>query len=162
MTFRKAEERDIGRILEIYSEARDFMRKTGNALQWQGGYPDPSVVMRDIKDGYLYAALSGEDILGVFFFKVGDDPTYAKIYEGEWQSDSPYAVIHRVAVSREAHGMGVGMQIFDYCFDRYPNLRIDTHRDNKPMQSSLLKAGFKYCGIIYLASGDERLAYQKM
>ena len=29
------------------------------------------------------------------------------------------------------------------------------------MQHNILKHGFAYCGIIYLLSGDERLAYQK-
>ena len=29
------------------------------------------------------------------------------------------------------------------------------------MQHNILKHGFIYCGIIYLLSGDERLAYQK-
>jgi hypothetical protein len=28
------------------------------------------------------------------------------------------------------------------------------------MQHNISKHGFAYCGIIYLASGDERLAYQ--
>ena len=30
------------------------------------------------------------------------------------------------------------------------------------MQQCIEKYGFKYCGIIYLAGGDERLAYQKI
>ena len=30
------------------------------------------------------------------------------------------------------------------------------------MQHNIEKHGFTYCGIIYLASGDERLAYQKL
>ena len=30
------------------------------------------------------------------------------------------------------------------------------------MQHNILKAGFDYCGIIYLESGDERLAYQRL
>ena len=29
------------------------------------------------------------------------------------------------------------------------------------MQHNIEKHGFTFCGIIYLASGDERLAYQK-
>ena len=29
------------------------------------------------------------------------------------------------------------------------------------MQHNIAKHGFTYCGIIYLANGDERLAYQK-
>ncbi len=40
------------------------------------------------------------------------------------------------------------------------NIRIDTHLDNRIMQHVIKKYGFTYCGIIYLASGDERLAYQ--
>ena len=43
-----------------------------------------------------------------------------------------------------------------------PNLRADTHRDNRIMQHILQKHGFRYCGIIYLLNGDERLAYQKI
>ena len=30
------------------------------------------------------------------------------------------------------------------------------------MQHNIVKHGFSYCGIIYLASGDERLAYQRI
>ena len=30
------------------------------------------------------------------------------------------------------------------------------------MQHNIQKHGFTYCGIIYLLSGDERLAYQKV
>ena len=44
---------------------------------------------------------------------------------------------------------------------RTRNIRIDTHRDNRIMQHVLEKFGFTYCGIIYLLSGDERLAFQK-
>jgi len=47
------------------------------------------------------------------------------------------------------------------CQRRYNNIRIDTHRDNAIMQHNIEKHGFTYCGIIYLANGDERLAYQK-
>ena len=38
----------------------------------------------------------------------------------------------------------------------------DTHRDHRIMQHLLEKHGFTYCGVIYLASGDERLAYQRI
>ena len=41
-------------------------------------------------------------------------------------------------------------------------IRIDTYRDNQIMQHVIKKYGFGYCGIIFLANGDERLAYQKI
>ena len=52
--------------------------------------------------------------------------------------------------------------MIDFCFARDANIRIDTHRDNTIMQHNLQKHGFTYCGIIFLASGDERLAYQRI
>ena len=57
---------------------------------------------------------------------------------------------------------GIFSSIMEFCFSHDTNIRIDTHRDNKIMQHNILKHGFTYCGIIYLLSGDERLAYQKV
>ena len=48
----------------------------------------------------------------------------------------------------------------DWCVSKDRNLRIDTHRDNFIMRHNILKYGFRYCGIIFLESGDERIAYQ--
>ena len=50
--------------------------------------------------------------------------------------------------------------LFRSCFERWPNLRVDTHRDNKVMQHILTKYGFQRCGIIYVKNGTERIAYQ--
>ncbi len=50
----------------------------------------------------------------------------------------------------------------DFCFTHDANIRIDTHKDNLIMQHNIAKHDFTYCGIIYLPSGDERLAYQKI
>jgi hypothetical protein len=60
----------------------------------------------------------------------------------------------------DAHG--IFSSIMEFCFSNDENIRIDTHHDNKIMQHNILKHGFTYCGIIYLLSGDERLAYQKI
>ena len=59
-------------------------------------------------------------------------------------------------------GKGVASFIFSYCASLAKCIRIDTHRDNIPMQKALSKAGFSYRGIIYLESGAERLAYERV
>jgi RimJ/RimL family protein N-acetyltransferase len=41
-------------------------------------------------------------------------------------------------------------------------MRCDTHKDNKIMQHTLEKNGYKYCGVIYLDNGDARVAYEKL
>ena len=160
MIIRKATPSDINDVMEIFSRAREFMRSAGNNEQWSNGYPSREVIENDQQSGCSYVVVDNGEIIGTFFFKIGIDPTYVKIYDGEWISDEEYGVIHRIAV--KYHGRNIASFVYNYCFERVKSLRIDTHRDNIPMQKSLMKNGFVYCGIILLASGDERLAYQRI
>ncbi|MBQ2384103.1 MAG: GNAT family N-acetyltransferase [Oscillospiraceae bacterium] len=156
---RTANTGDLPRILQIYAHARAYMRQQGNHEQWNGNYPPEDLLLEDIRQGHLYLCTDGDQIAGVFYYREGPDPTYLKIYEGSWPDDQPYGVIHRIAVAD--HRKGVASFCFEYGLSRCPRLRIDTHRDNIPMQRSLSKNGFTRCGIILLANGDERIAYQK-
>ena len=161
MEIRKATELDVSCVLDIYASARRFMRETGNPNQWAGVYPAPEDVQSDIELSHLYVCTEDNEILGVFCFFEGEDATYLHIFDGSWLNDAPYGVIHRIAVSSAAHGKGVARAAFDYCYSLCKNIRIDTHRDNLPMQKALEKNGFVRCGIIYLENGDERIAFQK-
>ena len=164
MRIEHAKVEQIDRIMEIYESARSFMRENGNKTQWSGGYPSEKLVRSDIDAGHLYVVLERDDsdrLLGVFYFRIGSDPTYEKIYEGAWQNNDEYGVIHRIAVSKDSHGRGVASFVFSHCFSLCHNIKIDTHRENLPMQRALTKNRFLPSGIIYLENGDERLAYQK-
>ena len=159
MHIRKTELKDLAKIGEIYLKAKEFMRLNGNPNQWKGDYPNAFDAEEDVKNGIGYVCENDGEIVGVFAFKIGIEPTYNTIYEGAWQNDLPYAFMHRIAVS--SHGKGVVDFCIDHCFKLCHNLKIDTHRDNIPMQKVLKRNGFEYCGIIYLANGDERLAFHK-
>ncbi len=161
MHIRKASFDELDTIMSIYDAARAFMRASGNLEQWSGGYPSREIVISDIEAENLHICEENCEILGVFCAFFGNDQTYDKIYDGNWKNDEPYSVIHRIAVAENAHGRGVAAFCFKYAFSLYGNVRIDTHRDNIPMQRSLEKNGFSRCGIIYLASGAERIAFQK-
>ena len=154
-----ARKEDLKSIMAVLDAAIGIMRASGNKNQWINGYPSEEVVLQDIGLGNGYVVMEGERIVGYFAYIASPEPTYAKIYEGAWLEDrSPYHVVHRIGSYPEVHG--VFRAIMDWCFSREGNIRIDTHRDNKIMQHNILKYGFSYCGIIYLLSGDERLAYQ--
>ncbi len=159
MIIRKTTEADIKEAVKIYEIAREYMRASGNPDQWQNGYPSEDDVRADISSGGSFVCEDNGEIVGVFYFMPENDPTYKTIYHGEWKNALPYAVIHRIAVKYQ--GRGLVKTCFDYCYGQHKNLKIDTHRDNLPMQKALSKNGFEYCGIIYLENGDERLAYQK-
>ena len=184
LDIRPAKEEDLPAILDILDAARGIMRASGNPLQWADGYPSEAAIRSDMaKGGGMLVTASvgeqaggcgeqaggcgkqaggcGERPVGYFAFLPSPEPTYARIDGGAWLDDRlPYHVIHRIASYPEVHG------VFDtmlrWADKREGNLRIDTHRDNRIMQHLLEKHGFRYCGIIYLASGDERLAYQRL
>lgn len=161
MEIRLAAMSDLPKIEEIYAKAREFMRECGNGSQWGSSYPGRELLVSDIEGANLYTVSENCEILGVFFFKIGEDPTYLKIKDGAWKNNLGYGVIHRIAVAENAHGKGVSRLCFDYAFERCGNLKIDTHRDNVPMKRALVKHGFEYCGVINLVNGDERIAFQK-
>ena len=153
---------DVDVLLSLADEARATMRASGNMNQWVNGYPSREVFERDIAHGVSFMVIDGDGLaVGAFAFVPSPEPTYAVIYEGEWLDDvAPYHVIHRIA-SRSG-SRGVLRAILDWCGIQDPNLRIDTHRDNVIMRHLLPRLGFTYCGIIYLADGAERLAYQRL
>ena len=152
---RKAELRDLERIEEIYKYARKFMEESGNPNQWGKTNPPTWQLLRDLEAGDLYVISEDDGIHGVFYFHVGEDPTYTVI-DGAWHSDSPYGTIHRIA----GDGSGGILHTAVEFGKRYTgHLRIDTHEDNKVMQKAVAKQGFRRCGIIYLADGSSRIAY---
>ena len=158
---REATPTDIPEIMKVVDAAKGIMRQSGNMHQWGEGYPSEAVIAADMERNGGFVVEDDKKIVGYFAFLQSPEPTYAKIYEGKWTDDTlPYHVVHRIASNPDAHG--IFSSIMDFCFSHDTNIRIDTHRDNKIMQHVILKQGFSYCGIIYLLSGDERLAYQKI
>lgn len=149
---------DLPVIEAIYGEARAYMRRTGNPLQWADGYPHHDLLEADIKAGRLFVVQDEDAIHGVFAFILGDDPTYASIEDGQWPNDRPYGTIHRIASDGQVRG--VFTQAFEFAKARTDEIRVDTHFDNKTMQHVILKHGFIRCGIIHLENGDPRIAYQ--
>ena len=159
MTITKAKYDDLEMIIPIYDYARSFMADNGNPNQWIDGYPSHAIIAEDIKNDSFYVCKNEEgSIVGAFTFIIGNDPTYEKIYCGKWLNDKPYGVIHRLVSNGTTHC--ITKTCIEWCLKQIQNIRIDTHADNKIMQSLMLKYGFEYCGIIHTHNGTERLAYQ--
>ncbi len=149
---------DLSALLPLYDDARAFMAAHGNPTQWQHS-PTKEMLEKDIAHGDLYVIEENGRIEGVFACILGEDPTYQVIEEGAWLDASPYATLHRVAAAKGCHG--VFQRAVAFAAGKCPHLRVDTHRDNLPMQHAILKQGFRYCGVIYIADGSPRLAYEK-
>lgn len=152
----------MDRVMFIFEQAKQFMRLNGNLHQWTGGYPSEEVLEADISSNSSFVCVDDQkEVVGTFCFRYGfsPEPTYNVIYDGGWLNEKPYGVIHRIASSGKVGG--VFSACLEWCSRYVDNIRIDTHRDNRVMQELLLRHGFRRCGIIYLANGDERIAFQK-
>ena len=149
---------DLAEIESIYSKARAFMKAHGNPFQWGTGYPERSMLLDDISSSSLFLVERDGRPAGVFYFSTEDDSTYSVI-DGRWSFDIPYGAVHRIAAAEGEHG--ILAEALSFAFSRIGYIRIDTHRDNLPMRSALMKYGFAECGIIRTYDGTERIAYDK-
>lgn len=158
LAIRKAKAEDLVAIERLYENARAFMRVMGNPQQWGTTYPPKEKIEEDLALDRLYVgAAKDQPPVLVFSFYVGHEAEYEQVYGGAWSHKEPYGVLHRVAAES---GHGAGKKMLDWAKGQMDHLRIDTHGDNLPMQHLLLREGFRRVGIIHLASGDERIAFE--
>ena len=158
MEFIKAEAKHIDIILAMAEQATAQLKRLG-VDQWQRGYPNREAWLKDIEKGAAWLAVEEGKVLGTMSFFTEPEEAYAKI-EGAWLADAPYASLHRVCVADESKGRGVAGKLFEHGFTLArehgaASVRIDTHRDNVPMNRAISKAGFTYCGVIRLIGGEE-------
>jgi len=160
MEIRKSTPEDINEIMDCINTARQLMRESGNTVQWTNGYPSKELMVESVEKGYNFLIISDDEVVATFDFIIGDDPNYSLIENGAWLNDEKYGVVHRLASNGKAKG--VAQFCFEWCFQLFPNIRIDTHETNVAMQKVLERLGYQKCGIIYVADGTPRLAYQKI
>ena len=165
MIIRPAAASDLPALRPVFEAAKGIMRADGNLDQWSApGFPPEELLLRDIDRGGGFVNTSvipseaKESLRAYFALLPSPEPTYDRI-DGAWLTDEPYGVIHRIASYPEDHGIFAA--IIDFAAARYAHLRIDTHRDNRIMQHLLSRHGFTCCGIIRLADGSPRLAYER-
>ena len=173
MIFRKTTEADIARVTEIFDGARETMHARG-IDQWTDGYPAESDIRADIADGISYVLCEDDGtVSATCAVLLGGEVTYTEIAGGAWLTDSTddenttYVAVHRVATDKNCRGRGLASRLLTEAavIGRRAgkiSLRIDTHRDNKPMQGMLARNGLTLCGEITLLSGAKRNAYEKM
>lgn len=156
---------DLPQIGEIVRHAREDMEKD-EIPQWQGDYPAEIDFQEDIGRGDCYVVKKEGKVLAVGVLKLGEEPSYRLIQDGNWSTEEPYGTIHRLAAAREAKRQGAAGRLFDgmerICREQgMKSIRIDTHRKNLKMQAWIRKQGFLPCGTIFVEDGTPRDAFEK-
>ena len=157
LTVRKAVAADLPQLLQIFANARMFMRTHGNPTQWDDNYPGEARLAAEIDRGVCYVVMGEGTIQATFCLIPGEEPTYRYIEDGAWCEDVPYATIHRLASA--GHVGGIGKFCIQWCLRQGLPVRADTHADNTYTQHALESCGFVRCGTIYTEDGTPRWAY---
>lgn len=165
MEFRNAFNEDLNGMMTIIKQAQDYFKKN-NIDQWQNNYPNIKVVKNDIENKNAYVMTENDEVIAMAVISFDGEETY-NVIQGKWLSQNKFAVIHRIAVLQDFKGIRLACTILKnakiMCLNRnVHSIRIDTHKDNLSMQRLLSKNGFKYCGIIHLKDGNERMAFEKI
>jgi GNAT superfamily N-acetyltransferase len=163
LKFKKAEFEDANAIWKIMQGAIDKRRLEGSK-QWQDGYPNLESINSDIEHGVGFVYKLGSKIVAYAAIIFEIELAYETI-EGSWENTGKYAVVHRVAVSSDLAGEGIGSRIF-LEIEHYVKsknrfaIRVDTNFDNTPMLKIFEKLNYKYRGKVYFR-GSAREAFEK-
>lgn len=156
---------DVPTIMDIIDYARRRMLAEGKQ-QWNEAYPTSEHIEADIRGGYGYVMCLRGGIVAYGAIIFGEEPAYRHITKGQWLSEQPYVVLHRLAVSGSVRERGLGtlfmQRVEELMRERgIHSFKVDTNFDNFAMQRVLEKLHFHYCGEIAYERGT-RMAYEKL
>ncbi len=162
--FRRATAEDREECWQVIEQAKAYMASL-RRCQWDGLYPTMGHVEADIANGWAYVMESDSKIIAYGAVIFTSEPAYASI-DGEWLSDQPYVVLHRLCVADGFKGMGVAQKYFHEVealalTAGIHSFKVDTNYDNAEMLHILPKLGFRYCGEVSYPQGS-RKCFEKL
>ena len=167
---RPGREEDVEQIMLTIRQAKNYLKKH-RVDQWQGEYPDESLIRGDIQRGECYVMTYCDRVAGFFMLTDTPEPCYDALTDGKWRSAGPYCTLHRSAVGAEYRGSAMAEKLMAAveALAREKGaaaLRADTHRHNEPMKALLRRSGYVYRGNVLVDSepghDPARQAFEKL
>lgn len=164
MLFRPATPEDISTILCLIEAAVRRLKEQG-VDQWQDGYPNQGRIEQDLAEGIGYVIEENDRVVAYGAVIFTGEEAYRTI-EGAWLTEEEnYVVVHRMCVADAVMGQGFGRRFMEAVEQlsrgRVRSFRVDTHADNRVMQSLLPRLGFTRCGTIRI-DGRPFEAFEKI
>lgn len=156
---------EVDACYDLIEQGRAFQRKQG-FVQWTSEYPQREHVAADIEAGRGYVLRDESGcIAGYICIDFGGEPAY-DVIKGQWRSKESSGVLHRMAISPEFRGQGLGgvmlRECARVCLEKAVSyIRADTSPENTRMQHVFEKEGYHRCGFIELR-GSDKIAYDKL
>lgn len=161
---RNAFKTDIDRILEIYEQAKIWMRDH-DVQQWDYHYPGIESIRKDMKKNEIFVFETKNIIYGVASLSFDKEEPYENPVKGRWKGVEPYGTIHRIAVMGNYRGTGISYDMMAEIKQYFKNqgiyrILVDTHRDNRWMIKYLENNGFFHRTEILTDRNHPRIGYE--
>lgn len=136
-------------IFYIYRSCVYVMNSRG-LYNWNTAYP-AAEILNDIDKGYLYLWEEEEIATGVVCLNKDQPEEY---FEKSWESDSPYLVVHRLAVHPKYQNKGIAEKMMkDACRiakeNGFKSIRLDVFTGNPSAVRLYEKLGYSPRGEIH-------------
>ena len=154
MTFRKATEKDIDRIAEIYEEIHDEIEAGRIVNGWvRGVYPIRLDAEEALAAGELFVEEEDGQVVAAAKINQEQVDVYA---QAAWEYDAPddkVMVLHTLVVSPKAGGRGYGsafVRFYEQVAQERgcPFLRMDTGVINSAARALYKKLGYQEVGVV--------------
>lgn len=149
---RKAEEKDIQFIADIYDRLIDYETETVSYTSWiKGVYPTRHEPETAVPLGTMYVFEEDGKVLASMILNQNQAEAY---YEMPWKYKAPdekVLVIHTLCVDPDEKGQGIGKSMVAFAEEHAKIngcdvIRIDTCTTNIPAQKMYAKLGFESVG----------------
>ena len=154
LNFRKATEKDIDKIAEIYSDIHTEEESGRAVIGWiREIYPIRSTAEAALLRGDLFVGEDNGKIVGAAIINNNQVPEYK---DGSWRhpaSDNEVMVLHTLVISPKVPRKGYGKEFVNF-YENYalsqncPYLRIDTNEKNTRARAMYKKLGYEEIGIV--------------
>ena len=152
MIIRIAKISDIESIMNMYNSCVRGMINEG-INQWDNEYPNRDIIKNDIKAETYYVSLLKNKVIAGVNIDQKQDNQYLDV---KWKDKTnSFLVVHRLAVSKNWWGKGIGKLLMLYAEDlviqkKLKSIRLDTYSENPLAISFYKKLGYEELGAINL------------
>lgn len=154
LNFRKATEKDIDKITEIYSDIHTEEESGRAVIGWiREVYPTRATAEAALLRNDLFVGEEDGELVGAAIINNTQVPEYK---DGTWRypaSDNEVMVLHTLVISPKIARKGYGRKFVEF-YEQHalsqscPYLRIDTNEKNARARAMYKKLGYEEIGIV--------------
>ncbi|MGL5276971.1 L-amino acid N-acyltransferase YncA [Myroides marinus] len=145
---------DLSQTLKVLEEVKQHMLSQG-IDQWDESYPNKDIISNDIQKKQAYIYTENEQVLAYMVLNEEYDIEYDDL---NWNTPTPFVVIHRLFVKPTAQGKGISSQMIQYAEEyaktnMYASIRFDAYSLNNTANAVYLKKGYTLVGTVQFRKG---------